>query len=192
MKNRLLPLLIFVAFAAAATGVPRAKVPVPTPSPDPHTYADPAMNFTAPPEAVLMGRRTVALKDLGNDLETLASWVIHPGKENAYTINLSMEGFVGPPDQWEAQFESQTHSSNDDVMIRNKTPMALTNGMPATFVEVSYGSGFDSRKQFAVVWADGQRGIVLSVISRLGDVSADQAKAMLHDVSATAYPVNEP
>ena len=39
--------------------------------------------------------------------------------------------------------------------------MTLLNGMPATFVEVAYGSGFDARKEYAIVWADGQRGVVL-------------------------------
>ena len=46
--------------------------------------------------------------------------------------------------------------------------MTLLNGMPAYFVEVAYGSGFDARKEYAIVWADGQRGIVLSETTRIG------------------------
>jgi hypothetical protein len=57
---------------------------------------------------------------------------------------------------------------------------------------VAYGSGFDSRKEYAVVWADGARGIVLSVTSNVGELGADRAKAMLHDVTAVRYPLGEP
>ncbi len=70
-------------------------------------------------------------------------------------ITLAMEAYSGAPEQWEAQFESQTHGSQEGTLIRNKTPMTLLNGMPAMFVEVAYGGGFDARKEYAIVWADG-------------------------------------
>ncbi|HKE37090.1 MAG TPA: hypothetical protein VKB39_06640 [Candidatus Baltobacteraceae bacterium] len=175
-------------FLLGMTAVLRAQVPEPTPTPDPHSYTDPAMNFTAPPEAYLMGRREVDVRQLGQDLEPIARWVVRPGKENAAFIDLSMEGYDGPPDQWEARFESQTHGGGSGVLIKNKTPMSLLNGMPATFVEVTTGEGFDSRKEYAVVWGDGARGVVLSVTARMGDVSADEAKAMLKNVTAVRYP----
>ena len=57
-----------------------------------------------------------------------------------------MEGYTGEPSQWEGQFASQTPGSQEGTLIRNKTPMALLNGMPATFVEVAYGSSFDAKK----------------------------------------------
>lgn len=189
-KRAAVLLVTLTLFLAGMTAALRAQVPEPSPTPDPHSYSDAAMNFTAPPEAFLMGRREVDLRQLSQDLEPVARWVVRPGKENAAFIDLSMESFDGPPDQWEAQFESQTHGSGSGVLIKNKTPMSLLNGMPATFVEVTTGEGFDSRKQFAVVWADGQRGIVLSVTGRMGDVSAEQAKAMLQNVTAVRYPVN--
>jgi hypothetical protein len=40
------------------------------------------------------------------------------------------------------------------------------------------------------VWGDGQRGVVLSVTARMGDVSSDEAKAMLKNVTAVRYPMN--
>jgi hypothetical protein len=170
---------------------PRAQVVEPTPTPDPQTYSDPAMNFTAPPGAVLLARRYPDLQSLPEDMEPVARWAVRPGKENAVVIDLSMESFEGAPDQWEGQFESQMHNSADGVLIKNKTPMSLLNGMPATFVEVTMGSGFDSRKEFAVVWADGQRGIALSVGGRLGDVDADQARVLLRNVTAVRYPTDQ-
>jgi hypothetical protein len=118
--------------------------------------------------------------------------VLHPGKEDARLIQLQMEAFSGPPEQWEGQFESQTHSSQDGTLIRDKTPMTLLNGMPATFVEVASGAGFDAKKEYAIVWADGMRGVVLSLTTRLGDSGPDQAKEVLKQATATRYPLYEP
>jgi hypothetical protein len=167
--------------------------PPPTPTPDPHTYTDPGMDFTAPANAYLVGRATNATPDaLSEDLQTVATWVLDPGQEDARTISLAMEAYDGPPEQWEAQFESQTHSSQDGTLIRNKTPMTLLNGMPAYFVEIAYGSGFDAKKEYAVVWADGQRGVVLAEVSRLGDSSDEEARRVLKQVTAVRYPMNQP
>lgn len=169
-----------------------AQVAEPTPTPDPHVYTDPGMTFTAPPDAVLVGRQVVPLEQLGQDLQTIAEWVLHPGKEDARTIQIAMEAYSGPPDQWEAQFESQTHSSQEGVLIRNKTPITLLNGMPAYFVEVAYGAGFDARKEFAIVWGDGERGVVLSETTRLGDAGAEEARANLKLATAVRYPDDQP
>lgn len=192
MRKRVTLLLAMLLGLIGGAPVLAQMPPPPTPTPDPHTYTDPAMTFTAPADAVLISRQEAPLSALGQDLQPVAAWVLDPGKDNARTIQISMEAFEGPPDQWEAQFESQTHSSQDGTLIRNKTPMTLLNGMPATFVEVAYGSGFDARKEFAIVWADGQRGIVLAETARLGDTSAEQAREMLKQVTAVRYPVYQP
>ena len=164
-----------------------------TPDADPHVYTDPAMSFTAPDNAVLVNHQYVPVAQLSEDLQPVAAWIINPGKEDARTITLSMEAYSGPPDQWEGQFESQTHSSGGNgVLIRNKTPMSLSNGMPAYFVEVAYGEGFDARKEYAILWADGARGVVLSETARLGDASADEARTLLKQVTAVRYPVYQP
>jgi hypothetical protein len=185
-------LVTMLVLFLGTTALPRAQVVEATPTPDPLTYSDPAMNFTAPPGAMLLARRYVDVQTLPTDMEPVARWAVRPGKENAVVIDLSMESFEGAPDQWEGQFESQMHNSADGVLIKNKTPMSLLNGMPATFVEVTMGSGFDSRKEFAVVWADGQRGVALSIGGRLGDVDADQARELLRNVTAVRYPANQP
>lgn len=184
--------LICGALLVVAGARALAQEPAPTPEPDPHSYSDPAMNFTAPPSAVLLNRAYPALKDLGEDLAPVAQWAIHPGKEDQRVIQLSMEAYTGDPNQWEGQFESQTHGDTEGTLIRNKTPMSLLNGMPAYFVEVASGEGFDARKEYAIVWADGQRGIVLALIGRLGDVSADEAREDLKQVTAVQYPLYQP
>jgi hypothetical protein len=183
----------FAALLALFVTAPSlAQTPEATPPPDPHSYSDPGMTFTAPTDAVLVGRQDIPLAQLGNDLQPIAAWMLRPGKEDARMIQLQMEAYNGPPDQWEAQFESQTHGAQDGTLIRNKTPMTLSNGMPAYFVEVAYGSGFDAKKEYAVVWADGARGIVLSEIERLGDGTPEEAKDVLKQATATRYPISEP
>lgn len=186
--------LVYLGLFLAVTGgvSARAQDVAPTPSPDPLTYTDPAMTFTAPPNAFLVNREDGSLNHLGQDLQPVAAWVLYPGQENARTIQIAMEAFSGPPEQWEGVFESQTHGSQEGTLIRNKTPMSLLNGMPAYFVEVAYGNGFDARKEYAIVWADGQRGIVLSETTRMGDGSADEAKKFLKQATAVRYPLYQP
>jgi len=188
---------IGIVFLLLLTGASGARVlaqvpPPPTPEPDPHTYSDAAMNFTAPEDAILVKRQDVPLAQLGDDLQPIALWVLNAGKEDARTITLFMEGYTADPSQWEGQFESQTHGAQEGTLIRNKTPMALLNGMPATFVEVAYGSGFDAKKEYAVVWADGQRGIVLAETTRMGDGSDAEALRVLKQVTAVRYPLYQP
>ena len=71
--------------------------------------------------------------------------------------------------------------------------MALLNGMPAYFVEVAYGSGFDARKEYAIVWADGQRGIVLVGNAVEWAMRAPtKRKPLLKQVTAVRYPSYQP
>ena len=187
--------LLVIAAALGALSIPvrsLGQAPEPTPRPDPLVYTDPAMTFRAPPDAVLLARQEMTLDNLSQDMQPVALWVLRPGKEDARTISLTMEAYGGPPDQWVSQFESQTHGSQEGTLIRNKTAISLKNGMPAYFVEIAYGSGFDARKEYAIVWADGQRGIVLAETTRIGDASADEARRVLGDVSAVRYPINQP
>jgi len=190
--KRLAIFFVLLLTLASGTRVLAQVPPPPTPTPDPHTYTDAAMNFTAPDDAILVKRQDVPLAQLGDDLQPIALWVLNAGKEDARTITLSMEGYTADPSQWEGQFESQTHGAQEGTLIRNKTPMALLNGMPATFVEVAYGSGFDAKKEYAVVWADGQRGIVLAETTRMGDGSDEEALRVLKQVTAVRYPLYQP
>ena len=189
-KRSLVSLALFWAISGASAF---AQVPPPpTPAPDPHVYSDPGMTYTAPADAVLINRQVTTPDQLGQDLQPVAMWALHAGKEDARQITLSMESYDGPPDQWEAQFESQTHGSQDGTLIRGKTAITLLNGMPAYFVEIAYGSGFDARKEYAIVWADGQRGIVLAETTRMGDASDQEAKEVLKQVTSVRYPMYQP
>ncbi|HEV3091287.1 MAG TPA: hypothetical protein VGX91_07590 [Candidatus Cybelea sp.] len=185
-------IVFILAFVLAASSNALAQEASPSPAPDPHFYTDPAMNYTAPPEAVLAARTYVPLSELNDQLQPVAMWLLDPGKENMRSIQIQMESYNGSVDEWESEFESQAHNQLDGVLIRNKTAITLQNGMPAYFVEAAYGSGFDSRKEFAIVWADGQRGIVLAESGRLGDASRAEAMRVLTQATAVRYPTNQP
>jgi hypothetical protein len=182
---------------ARAQGAPAAAPPASAASPDPkptqmevHLYSDPGTDFTAPPEAYLAGRRFIPSTQLGEDLQPVALWAVYPGKPEIRVIKIEMESFPGDPTQWEGQFESQMHSAADGVLFKKRTPMSLTNGMPATFVEITYGSGFDSKKEYAVVFADGTRGIVISETGRVGEINEQEALKWLKNAKAVRYPVD--
>ena len=193
MKQLLTVVLCAAVLLIAGTAGVRAQDAEPTPPADPHHYSDQAMNFQAPADAVMLGMHAPDLAQLSStELQMVALWALHFGHEDTRAIQIEMESFNGTPDQWEGVFESQIHGSRDGVLVRGKTTYVLTNGMPAYFVEVAYGAGFQARKQYSVLWADGQRGVALSLIGRVGDVSADEAKKVLHDASAVRYPTDQP
>ena len=194
MKTFSLSVLLAVAVVLACASPARVRAQAaPAPSPtqmDPHLYSDLGMDFVAPAGAYLAGRRMVPSTALGEDLQPVAIWAINPGKPEQKVLKIEMEVFSGAPEQWEGQFESQMHSAADGVLIKKKTPMALTNGMPATFVEVTYGSGFDAKKEYAVVFSDGVRGIVISLIGRIGEITQEEALADMKNAKAVRYPLD--
>lgn len=195
-------LVVVLAVAAVLAGASTAAVsaqnapvlqtaPEPSPTPmDPHMYVDLGLEFQAPPEAYLAGRRMLPVAALGEDLEPVAVWGIYPGKPEMRVLKIEMEAFSGEPSQWEGQFESQMHGKQDGVLFKKRTPISLTNGMPASFVEITYGSGFDSKKEYAVVYADGSRGVVISVTGRVGEANEMEAQKWLHDAKAVRYPLD--
>lgn len=194
MKRLALAAVAVSLFVALATATPRAQDASPSPDPDPLTYNDPGMNFTAPAGAKLAGRKYPALRELPGDLTPVAAWALNIDPANGHPkaiLKIEMESFTGDPPSFEGRYESQMHDSGD-LMIRGKTSMPLANGMPAYFMEITSGSGLDTAKEFSLCWADGVRGVVISVTARLGDMSADQAKAIMKTATATRYPIDQP
>ncbi len=195
-----LALLVTLALAPSLPGaaqVPAATQaqasPQPTPTPDPHVYDDPAMHFVAPPHYLLVTRRpTPQLAELKNDPAIIAVWILQEKGKPPRELTLSMESYTSAVDTFASSFESQLRQKVDGLLVRDKQPITLKNGMPANFVDTTFGSGFTTEKQFDVVWADGQRGVILALAGRLGEIDAQDAKAALLDVSATLYPTNEP
>lgn len=169
-----------------------ALAPVPTPSPDPHTYSDLAMNFRAPDNMLLLGRKPLPLKALTGQMQIVAVWRTQPGKGRDWVITLAMESFPGRPNPagWDTSYENELREQIDGLFVRGKTPTTLKNGMPAMFLDLSYGEGFNSRKQFAYVWNDGERGVSLSITGGLGDITTGEAKKALAETNAVLYPID--
>jgi hypothetical protein len=60
--------------------------------------------------------------------------------------------------------------------------------MPAEFMEMSTGSGFNVAKFYILLWSDGQRGISILLSAQLNDLSGDAAQRLMSDATAVRYP----
>lgn len=184
----LLVCTIVIGWAAGsrAQDIPTAP---PTPTPDPHVYTDRAMSFRVPPDYVSLGRRTVSVSDLGMDPTVLAAWA-YPSKDTPRRIFLSAESFDGTDvNDWDSEFEQQMRGQFDNVLFKDKSHIALSNGMPAMFMTMSEGEGFSAQKFFCVIWVDGQRGMSVVLQDSFDDLTPERARAILTaDLVAVRYP----
>jgi len=189
-KRFFIAVAALLAVSLLPAGALRAQVPGPSPTPpDPHVYEDLGMQVRVPPPAVLVGYRHLPLKALGDDPETVAAWVIDPGKEDMQAVQLQMEAYdAGPLEGFESTFEDETRPQLEGALVKDKTQVTLKNGMPAYWISITSGSGFDSKKTYAYIWVDGSRGVILSITGRIGEMNAARAHQMLDDVSAVRYP----
>lgn len=179
-------LLVLAPFAARAQDV------APTPIAHPETYDDLAMHFTAPkPFRGYMQRPAFKLAELPDDPTLMAEWIA--GDENRpKTIFLVQQHFIGHLDGWIQQFSQELRDQGGEgAIIRNKENVSLKNGMPAYWMEMASGTGFESKKAYVLIWVDGQRGCALSFVAQTGESDTQKAKAiLLSDVSAVRYPTD--
>ncbi len=151
-----------------------------------NTYNDPAMSFTAPPDFISLG--APPHDPAAFDQPTIvAAFVRHPNKTDMSNIGLRMQNFDGSADGFDTTVENDMRTRADSVFIK-KTATKLSNGMPAYWLEISYGSGFSQVKTYEYIWADGVRGVELFETARFGELDEAKAKRDLSDVSAVAYP----
>jgi len=182
MKSALAPLLALVLLAVT-------PAPVATPSFDPHAYDDPAMHFEAPADYYLVARQQVDSTKLEGPT-TVAVWLKFPRQPNMRTMQISFEPYDGKDmTQYETFVENTLREQIDGVFISSKKQFALKNGMPAYFMAVTSGSGFDSMRIYQVTWFDGLRGVTISIRGRLGELTEDEARAAMSDVTAVRYPI---
>lgn len=166
-----------------------AEEPSPAPQPsDTHVYEDEAMHMRVPDNFIALGRQTIPVRRLNVHMQPAAMWRTAPRTGNDWVITLQLEDFRGPTDQWESSFESEMREQVDGIFVRSKDRTTLRNGMPAYFMDMSFGEGFLSSKEYALVWSDGIRGVAITVVGRLGEIDARAVKKALTDVSATLYP----
>jgi hypothetical protein len=183
MKSLLAPLVMLALIAAA-------PAPSPTATPDPHVYNDTAMHFEAPADYYALGQQQVDSTKLDGPT-VVAVWVKFPRQQNQRTLTISLEPYDGGIDSagYEVYVENELRGKIDGVFISAKESTRLTNGMPAYFMSVTAGSGFDAQKFYQEVWFDGVRGVTISLAGRLGEITDKEAKDAFENASAVLYPV---
>jgi hypothetical protein len=160
-----------------------------TPPPNPLIYDDLAMHFQAPDGWYSAGQQKIDLKDLGDDPVPVAAWYTRSGDRPVKMI-MDMQHFESSLDAFESAVEQHIRDATADGVIRSKEHIALKNGMPAYFIGVVSGSGFDTTKSYVVAWVDGQRGVQIIVTAQVGFIDADTAKKWMSNVTAVRYPVD--
>jgi hypothetical protein len=187
--KRALLITVFACVALAVSPLPllaQQATPQPTPS-DWMVYEDPAMHFRAPDGWQPVGQRQIDAQKLTDDAVVVAAWV-YPNREHPRKLTISQEYFEGDYKAFEAQLESQLRDQFTDPFFKSKQDIKLRNGMPAEFMEMSAGSGFDVTKTYVLLWSDGVRGISILLTAQLNDLDGVSAQHLMSDVTAVRYP----
>jgi len=182
MKRFLLAALMFTLSLGTAVFAAEA------PPFDPHNlaYEDPAMHFSAPKD---YQRLQVPSGHDSAKLSTVAAFAKYPGKPEQRIITIAMEPYDGTIDGFESNSENELRGEIDGLFVDRKTRTALSNGMPVWWQKLSYGEGLGSTyRRYSYVAFDGQRGISVSITGRLGELSEEEAKSALGDLSIVVYP----
>jgi hypothetical protein len=180
--------VLTLIFASSHRALAQDDTPQPYPSADPHTYDDPAMHFQAPKGYHLIARRLLSVDELG-DPQIVAGWVKDPGQQDMRAITISVEQFQGSVDDYKTTVSNEIRSKLADAIVANQQRTQTPNGMPAYFLSVTSGSGFNGQKIFELIWADGTRGVSISISGALGSLKEDEARKALANVSAVRYPL---
>lgn len=193
MKRLLITALLACAIVIGWVAGSRAQdIPTapPTPTPDPHVYTDRAMSFRAPADYIALGQRKISASELDTDNPTVLAVWAYPSKDTPRRIVLSAEPFDGlNVSDWDGQFEQQMRGQFDSVLFKDKSHIALSNGMPAMFMSMSTGEGFSAQKFFCVIWVDGQRGMSVMLQDAYDDLTPERARAVLTaNLTAVRYP----
>jgi len=178
--------LLFTIMLAQAT----QPAPQPTATPDWHVYNDPAMHFVAPAGFLPVGQRQVPLDKLSDDPVVVAGW-IYPKQDHQRRLIIEQESFSGSAGDFADAFKGQLRDQTDSSFFKDEENITLSNGMPAVFFTMNSGEGFDAKKSFFIVWADGERGVAVGIQTSLEDIDSETARRlMLTDLSAVRYPLN--
>lgn len=184
-----LALCAFLAPAPLFAQTAPAPAPDSAPSAPSRTFDDPAMSYTAPDDFTKVPIGPAADTAQFDKPTVVAAFVRGYGKPGTLTVTITMENFDGNADGFDQVTENTLRNQADGVFIK-KSPARLSNGMPAYWQEITIGSGFNEIKRYQYVWADGVRGVQLAVMGRYGTLGDAEAKKILAQVSAVAYPKN--
>jgi hypothetical protein len=186
--NRSLGLLLLAALLIAPLNA-GAQVPVPTPTFNAQGYDDLGMHFAAPPQFhALFQRKPVKVAELQDDPIMVAGWTTYA--QHPHRLLIAQAHFAGNLDGWDATYTQTLRNQGEGTLLKNRQSITLKNGMPARYLELTTGTGFDVSKGYIVMWADGQRGVALILTSLVGELDEKAAKEiLLGDASAVRYPL---
>lgn len=153
------------------------------------TYTDPAMSFTAPSDFVPLPVPSSA-PDAFAQPTVVAAYVRHPKQSDATVITLTMENTDEDLTSYEQDAESKARNQGSDSVFVKKLLTTLSNGMPAYFLDITVSQDAGEMKTYEYIWVDQVRGVTLAVSGRFGSVDDRDAKKVLANVSAVAYPKN--
>ena len=120
-------------------------------------------------------------------LAPVAIYARNIGQENEQRMLLEMEPFEEPVDAWESTVENELRTQFDGALIRKQSDR-LQNGMPAVWINLTYGSGFDTKKLYGYAVSDSRRGIFIAILGRLGMIDENESKKALSGLSVVVYP----
>ncbi len=147
-------------------------------------YDDASVHFEPPAN---WKRLPYTAAEGGGKLAPVAIYSKDLGKENEQRMLIETEPFQDPVNAWESTVENELRTQFDGALIRHQNAH-LVNGMPAVWVNLTYGSGFDTKKLFGYAVSDGRRGIFVAILGRLGLIDEDESKKVLSGLAVVVYP----
>lgn len=153
---------------------------------DPPAYADRALTFAPPANFEAVPVQPVDLAEQAH-LSTVAAFVRNRGREDQLTIVIMMELFGGTLNDFATVVENEFRGQIDGLFVSKRDATRLPNGMPAYWLKLAFGEGFDSMQQYLYAAVDGRRGVVVSVTGHLGVINEDGAKEVLKNLALVVY-----
>ena len=179
----------FVAIAATLACLPTPSLAAPSyagaPAAATALYDDPSVHFVPPPGFTQLSAPTV---ELGDHLTPVAGFIQNRGRSDQLLITVSLMNYEASSfDGFGSAVEQELRSQIDGALIRRNSER-LHNGMPAYFLKVAYGEGFDSMLQFGYAVYDGRRAIYVAVAGHVGVVDDGSAHELLKNLAVVVYP----
>lgn len=185
--KRTAPLGLALLASVIVATTAQAAAPTPSSAQNPHVYVDSAMRVTVPDDYRLLGMRHLDPTSI-TDQQVVAVWT-KGSNESRTTIVIAIEPFSGLDlDAYETQAANTARQAGQGVLVDKKIRTSTANKMPAYWLSIVMGSGFNSMRRYEYIWTDGVRGVTVAISGPMGAITEDQAKAALSNIYATSYP----
>ncbi|MFN2527503.1 MAG: hypothetical protein ABR584_02160 [Candidatus Baltobacteraceae bacterium] len=179
----------FLAIAALAlcNASPSLSAPasMPAPAATPSVFDDPSIHFVVPAG---FSRIPAPMPEIGDHLTPVAGYTKNFSQNDLELITVSLMSYQGGgADGWESLAEQELRNQINGALIKS-TKAPLKNGMPAYWLKVQYGEGFDAMEQFGYAIFDGRRGIYVAIGGHVSSIDENRAKEALNDLAVVVYP----